>query len=242
MTKSLLSVVNLQVSIEGKRVIDSLDLEVGYGEVVVIMGPNGGGKSSLAMTLMGNPNYKIPENQKTKASKIEFEGRDLLKMSSDERARSGLYSAWQNPVTIPGVTVFSLCKALRQSSPTGTSQGKPAKITNLVEFKEYLEELALKVGLTKEHVSRDVNSGFSGGERKRLELLQLLLSQPKLAIIDEIDSGLDAEGIEMVVQIVSEMKQKKTSFVLITHNKRLLDKVLADKVYQMKYGRLSAGV
>lgn len=225
----LLNVNNLQVTVETKTVIKNLGLQVHSSEVVALMGPNGSGKSSLAMSLMGDDRFQILES-----SRIKFDGEDLLKMTIDERARDGFFHAWQNPISIPGVSVFRLCKSSFEA------QGN--KISELVAFKRKLEELALKVGLTKDHVSRNVNEGFSGGERKRLELLQLLLLKPKLAILDEIDSGLDIDGLKMVATVINEMKTEGTAFILITHNKELLDEILVDKICEMKYGRLSTGI
>lgn len=229
-TPLLLNIKNLQVSVETKTVINDLNLNVNRGEVVALMGSNGSGKSSLAMTLMGDSRYKPMLID----GALEFDGNKLIEMSADERARSGLYNAWQNPISIPGVSVFRLCKASYES------QGH--KISELVSFKKKLEELATKVGLTKDHVSRNVNEGFSGGERKRLELLQLLLLKPKLAILDEIDSGLDVSGIKTVINIINEMKKDGTAFILITHNKKMLDEILVDKVCEMNYGRISTRI
>lgn len=230
----LLDIKSLSVSVENKQVLRGLNLRIERGEVHLLMGANGSGKSSLANIIMGNANYKVTANQQTNKSSVNFEGKDLLEMSADQRARAGVFVVWQNPVAIPGVNVFSLCKAGYES------QGKT--IGKLTEFKQKLEELAMHVGLSSEHISRGVNEGFSGGERKRLELLQLLLLAPKLAIIDEIDSGLDAKGIQLVVETINTMKQAGTSFILITHNKTLLTKVLVDKIWEMNHGTLSAGV
>lgn len=227
----LLSVKNLQVHVEDKRVLDGVDFHIGSGEVATIMGANGSGKSSLAATLMGDSRYKI---QDLGEGKVEFNGKNLLAMTVDERAKAGLYVCWQNPVMIPGVSVFSLCKASYEALGN--------RIEKLTEFKQKLELIAERVGLTKEHVGRSVNEGFSGGEKKRLELLQLLLLEPKLVILDEIDSGLDSAGVKLVVDIITEMKKKGTSFILITHNKRLLDEVSVDTTWEMSHGKLSTGV
>jgi len=224
MKNVLLEIANLEVSVDSKIVLRNFSIKVNEGEVVALMGNNGSGKSSLANALLGNPKYEI------RNSKVTFDGKNLLAMSADARSRAGLYSAWQNPVTIPGVSVFNLCKssyeALRQA------QGKLSEYKSLVELKEKLEELAVKVGLTKDYVSRNVNEGFSGGERKRLELLQLLLLKPKLAILDEIDSGLDSDGVKILIKIVMQMKQAGTAFVIITHSKKLAKDMGVDAIWK----------
>lgn len=213
MTKSILDIKNLQITVEEKVVLEGFNLLISEGQVVALLGPNGSGKSSVAMTLLGNPNYKVADT-----SRIEFLGKDLMQLSVDERAKAGLYIAWQNPVSIPGVTVFNFCKSI--TTQTGT----------LVEFKKYLEDLLVKVGLPQEYLSRGVNEGFSGGERKRLEMLQLLLLAPKLAVLDEVDSGLDSKGVQILAEVINELKEKGTSFLLITHNTKLTDKVKVDQV------------
>ncbi len=231
MKSSLLVVEDLRVVVDGKIVIDGVSARVGKGEVIALLGSNGSGKSSLAMTLMGHTAYSI---QRTAETKIELDGKDLLEMTSDERAKTGLFVAWQNPVSIPGVSVFNLCRASYEA------MGKT--INTLTEFKKQLETLAQVVGLTPEHIGRNVNEGFSGGEKKRLELLQLLLLTPKLVILDEMDSGLDSKGIGVVVATVNEMKKQGTSFILITHNKRLLEDIAVDTVWEMKHGQLQTRV
>jgi Fe-S cluster assembly ATP-binding protein len=228
MSKSLLSITDLQVAVENKTVIKGLTLKLSPGQTAFLMGANGSGKSSLANVLLGNPNYLVT------AGKIVFDSQDLLSMSSDERAKAGLFVAWQNPISIPGVSVFNLCKSSYEA--LGNT------ITSLTEFKKSLEDLAERVGLTREHIVRNVNEGFSGGEKKRLELLQLLLLKPKLAVLDEIDSGIDSEGIKMTVKVLKELKNQGMSVILITHNKRLLDEVVADQTWEMAHGRLSTGV
>ena len=225
MSKSLLVVKNLQVAVDGKVVISGLDLAVSRGQVQVIMGNNGSGKSTLAMTLMGDARYQTSDS-----SEVRFGGVDLLSMTPDERARAGLYVAWQSPLVIPGVSVFSLCKASYEAWGN--------KIDKLTEFKQKLENLAEEVGLTREHIGRSVNEGFSGGERKRLELLQLLLLSPKLAILDEIDSGIDSQGVKMLTGIVEQMKGEGTSFILITHNQNVWKNITVDRTWEMKNGQL----
>lgn len=204
---------------EDKVVLRDMNLEIGEGEIHALMGPNGSGKSSLANVLMGNSNYVI------ESGKIFFESKNLLTMNSDERARKGLFIAWQNPVMIPGVSVFSLCKASYEA------QGKT--IEKLTEFKQKLEALAQRVGMNKDYVGRNVNEGFSGGERKRLELLQLLLLEPKLAVFDEIDSGLDSAGVKILIKIMQDRHKAGTGFLLITHNKKILDELDVEKVWMI---------
>lgn len=210
----MLSIKNLEIKVEGKTVISDFSIEVEAGEVVALTGPNGSGKSSIAMTLMGSAQYIVDSGE------IIFDGVDLLKLSMDERARIGLFVSWQNPISIPGVSIFSFCKALQKTT------------TSLTDFKKYLEELAEKVGLPKEYVLRNVNEGFSGGERKRLELFQLLLLKPKLAILDEIDSGMDTDGIKILGKIIKEMKNSGTSFVIITHNNQLIKELEIERVWK----------
>jgi len=218
MKNVLLEIANLEVSVDSKIVLRNFAIKVNEGEVVALMGNNGSGKTTLAQVLMGNSKFEI------RNSKVTFNGKNLLAMSADARSRAGLYSAWQNPVIIPGVTVFNLCKS--------SYEAHGYKIPKLVELKQKLEELAVKVGLTKDYVSRNVNEGFSGGERKRLELLQLLLLKPKLAILDEIDSGLDSDGVKILIKIVMQMKQAGTAFVIITHSKKLAKDMGVDAIWK----------
>ncbi|GAB4026431.1 MAG: Fe-S cluster assembly ATPase SufC [Candidatus Microgenomates bacterium] len=221
---AILTISSLSASIAGKRVLDEVSAKLFPSQIVAIIGANGGGKSSLAQVLLGNPEYEI------NAGEVTFGGDNLLKMSVDERARAGLYVAWQNPVTIPGVSVFALCKAAYEAG------GR--KIDNLSDFKKKLEKLARDVGLNELHISRFVNDGFSGGERKRLELLQILLLKPKLVILDEIDSGLDISGRELIVKVINELKDQGSSFVIISHYEQLIEKLKAEQVLEMKDGQL----
>lgn len=224
----LLDIKNLSVEVEGKRVIEGLAARVIEGEVVLLTGPNGSGKSSLANTLLGSKQWTVTRGQ------VMFEGRDLLAMTPDERARAGVMVAWQTPVTIPGVSVFTLCKAALSA--------RGNKIGSVVEFKRKLDTLALRVGLTAEHIGRAINEGFSGGERKRLELLQLLLLEPRLVVLDEIDSGLDEGGRRMVGEVVQEQKARGCAVIVISHYKDLLDPALIDTRWEMRRGRLQTGV
>lgn len=237
---NLLTVRGLVVEVDGKQILRAIDLEISPGEVIALTGPNGSGKTSLARVLMGDPSFRVLDS-----SRIQFEGNDLLEMTIDERARAGLYVVWQNPVAIPGVKVFNLAKAAHEAprpirqAQDKQAQGKPG-INGVVDFKRKLEQLVARVGLSKEYIARNVNEGFSGGEKKRLELLQLLLLKPKLAILDEIDSGLDREGREMVAGIVEEMSQQGTSFIIISHYDKMLSEMKISKQLVLTNGRLQA--
>lgn len=221
----MLSLTDLTVSVDGRAVLAGVDLTIGAGEVHAVMGPNGSGKTTLARALMGDPHYDVDP-----ASKINLEGKDFLSLSADERARAGLYVAWQNPLSIPGLSVFALCKAAYEA------RGK--QIGSVVAFKKKVEELLTSVGLSSDHLKRGVNEGFSGGEKKRLELLQLLLLEPRIVILDEIDSGLDVDALRLVGSIVSGMARTGTAFLLITHYKRLLEYVHPTHVHILKKGSI----
>lgn len=225
MTDTLLSVRDLRVEVEGKLVVGGVSFVIDKAKVIALTGANGSGKSSLAMAMLGDSRFKVQGS-----SRMMFDSVDLLKMSVDERARAGLFVAWQNPVIIPGMSIFSLCKASYES------RGKT--IDKLTKFKVKLEELTNQVGLPKQYINRNVNEGLSGGEKKRLELMQLLLLQPKLAILDEMDSGMDSEGVKKLIRIVNEMRVNGTSFVLITHNRKLLDEIEIDETWEMRDGSI----
>lgn len=220
----ILTISSLSASIAGKRVLSGIGAKLGSSQIMAIIGANGGGKSSLAQVLMGNPEYEIEQGE------IIYDGVDLFTLSVDERAKKGLYVAWQNPVTIPGVSVFALCKAAYEA--------RGEKIDSLSSFKQRLEKLAIEVGLTESYISRSVNDGFSGGEKKRLELLQLLLLKPKLVILDEIDSGLDKSGRELILKVIKKLKEKGTSFIIISHYEQLIEKIKPEIVLEMKNGQL----
>lgn len=220
----ILTITSLSAVIENKSVLNGVSAKLKPSQIMAIIGANGGGKSSLAQVLLGNPEYEIKQGE------IVYDGVDLIKLSVDERARRGLYVAWQNPVTIPGVTVFALCKAAYEA--------RGEKIDSLSSFKQKLEKLALEVGLTEAHISRFVNDGFSGGEKKRLELLQLLILKPKLVVLDEIDSGLDKSGRELIIKIIKQLKDGGASFIVISHYEQLIEKIKAEIVMEMVNGQL----
>lgn len=226
MGKKTIKIRDLAVMVGEKKVLDGLDLEVERGEVIAIVGKNGSGKSSLAMALMGNPEYSVQSRE------LKLDGLEIGEMSIDERSRNGLYVIWQNPVAIPGVSVFSLAKA--------AVEARGIKLPKLTEFRDQLIELAQRVGLPGTVVERDVNEGFSGGERKRLELMYMHLVKPKLVIMDEVDSGLDKSGRQLIVEMVGELREEGVAVIIITHYEEFVRAVVPNRVLEMKDGRLQA--
>lgn len=218
----------LSVRVAGKRVVDEASAKVSGGEIVGITGSNGSGKSSLAMTILGSEEYEIVEGS------IKYEGKELGGMRIEERARSGILVAWQNPVTLTGVSVFSLCRAAYEAVW--------GPVESLVKFKKQVEMTLERVGLTAEYVGRGVNEGFSGGEKKRLELLQILLLKPKLVVLDEIDSGLDVSGRKLLLEIIKELQQQETTVIVISHYEQLLKELKVTQKWVMQNGKLQTGI
>lgn len=224
--KPLLLVKDLVVEVGGKVVVRGVSLELGRAEIAVLTGPNGSGKSSLTNALLGNENYLV------KAGEIRLEDKQLTEKKVDERACAGLLVLFQNPVVVPGVKVFNLAKSAYESMK--------GEVGEVVKFKRKLEQLCGEVGLPAEYVGREVNEGFSGGEKKRLEMLQLLLLRPKIAVLDEVDSGLDIEGREMVARVVGKMRKEGTAFLVISHYEEMIRELKFDKQWEMRNGRLQA--
>ncbi|HAI22261.1 TPA: Fe-S cluster assembly ATPase SufC [Candidatus Collierbacteria bacterium] len=220
----MLKVKNLKVRVEEKEILKGVDLSIKQGEVVALMGPNGSGKSSLASAIIGNPKYEVIEG------KIAFEGKDLSNLTPDERANKGIYLAFQYPAAIPGVTVREmLLSALR-------TRNKEV-IVSALDLKKTVEIEAEKLHLSTELLSRGLNEGFSGGEKKKMEILQMRVLKPKLLIMDEIDSGLDIDALATIAQNVAEMvKEQKMSVLVITHYQRILNYLTPDVVAVMKDG------
>ena len=217
-----LIVKNLKVEVEGKEILRSVDLEVNKGEVVALMGPNGSGKSSLSNTLMGNPSYKITGGE------IIFEGKNINEMSPDERAALGIFMAFQYPVAIPGVRVRDMLIASLRSS------GQDVKA---IDIKRQVEEIAKELRISDDLLSRGLNEGFSGGEKKKMEILQMKILQPKLAILDETDSGLDLDAMNFVAyEVQRQIQQTGMSVILITHYQKMLTLINIDKVVVLKKG------
>ena len=224
----MLSVTNLDVAVNGGMILNELNLEIRAGEVHAIMGPNGSGKSTFANVLAGHPGYEVT------AGSVIYEGQDLLQMDPEERARQGVFLAFQYPVEIPGVSnVYMLKAAVNQiRKHRGENELDAVKFLKLVREKMKLVEMK------EEFLHRSVNEGFSGGEKKRNEIFQMAMLEPKLAILDETDSGLDIDALKVVAQGVNELRDASRSIVLVTHYQRLLDYIVPDYVHVLAGGRV----
>ncbi|MEX1000790.1 MAG: Fe-S cluster assembly ATPase SufC [Crocinitomicaceae bacterium] len=230
MSKTLLDIKDLHVEIEeeGKAILKGLNLEVKAGEVHAIMGPNGAGKSTLASVVAGKGGYEI-----TKGS-IDFDGKDLLELDPDERAKEGLFLAFQYPVEIPGVSNINFLRtALNEIKEYRGEEQISAK-----DFMALVREKSKIVKLDAKLASRAVNEGFSGGEKKRNEIFQMAMLAPKLAILDETDSGLDIDALRIVADGVNQLKNKDNAIVIITHYQRLLDYIIPDYVHVLADGKI----
>ena len=212
----------------GKEILNGVNLKVNAGEVHAIMGPNGSGKSTLAQVLAGREDYEV-----TRGS-VTFEGRDLLSMRAEERARAGLFLGFQYPVEIPGVNNVYLLKAALNAKRKAA--GEPE--VDAYEFLALIRQKMKFMQMSETFLSRGVNEGFSGGEKKRNEVLQMLVLEPKLAILDETDSGLDIDALKVVATGVNSLRDPKRSVVLVTHYQRLLDYVIPDQVHVLSGGRI----
>lgn len=224
----MLSIKNLHASVDGKPILKGLDLEVGAGEVHAIMGPNGSGKSTLANVLAGRENYEVT------AGSVTYQGRDLLALPAEERAREGVFLAFQYPVEIPGVSNIYLLKAALNAQRR--HRGQPE--ISAVEFLKLIREKVKLVQMKEEFLQRSVNEGFSGGEKKRNEILQMAVLEPRLAILDETDSGLDIDALKIVADGVNSLRSSERSFLIVTHYQRLLDYIVPDHVHVLAQGRI----
>ncbi|VAX24880.1 Iron-sulfur cluster assembly ATPase protein SufC [hydrothermal vent metagenome] len=224
----MISIKNLKANIEGKEILKGLNLQVNAGEVHAIMGPNGSGKSTLANVLAGNKDYEVTNGE------VTFKGKDLLKLSPENRAREGLFLAFQYPVEIPGISNATFLQtAINEIRKYHGEEELTPK-----EFLDKMREKAKIVGMDSSLISRAVNAGFSGGEKKRNEIFQLLMLQPKLAILDETDSGLDIDALKIVSQGVNEYKSDDNAVILVTHYQRLLDYIVPDYIHVLYNGRI----
>jgi len=225
---TLLKISNLSAKVGGKNVLQGVSLELKAGEVHAIMGPNGSGKSTLARALSGHPEYEVT------GGSILYEGRDLLEMDPDERAREGLFMAFQYPVEIAGVNNAYFLKAALNAKRK--HHGEPE--LDAVEFMQLIREKAKDLDIDQSMLSRSVNEGFSGGEKKRNEIFQMALLEPKLAILDETDSGLDIDALKLVANGVNAMRAPERAFIVVTHYQRLLDYIVPDYVHVLSGGRI----
>ncbi|HEY2781829.1 MAG TPA: Fe-S cluster assembly ATPase SufC [Steroidobacteraceae bacterium] len=224
----MLEISDLTARVAGKEILNGINLTVNAGEVHAIMGPNGSGKSTLAQVLAGREDYEVTRGT------VSFEGRDLLAMRAEERARAGLFLGFQYPVEIPGVNNVYLLKAALNAKRKAA--GEPE--VDAYEFLALIRQKMKFMQMSESFLTRGVNEGFSGGEKKRNEVLQMLVLEPKLAILDETDSGLDIDALKVVSKGVNSLRDPKRAVVLVTHYQRLLDYVIPDRVHVLSGGRI----
>jgi Fe-S cluster assembly ATP-binding protein len=224
----LLEVKNLHVEIDGKEILRGVDLTVNAGEVHAIMGPNGSGKSTLAYVLAGKDGYQPTAGQ------VRLDGKNIFDMTPDERAAAGLFLAFQYPLEIPGVATMTF---LRTALNAQRKKRGEAELST-PEFLKKVREVAKELGIGQDMLRRGVNVGFSGGEKKRNEILQMALLEPRLAVLDETDSGLDIDALKIVADGVNRLRDAKRSFVVITHYQRLLNYIVPDVVHVLSRGRI----
>lgn len=228
MNDILLEINNLHANVEGKEILKGVNLTIRRGEVHAVMGPNGAGKSTLGAVLTGRPGYEVTEGS------VTYGGKDLLSMKPEERSWAGLFLSFQYPVEIPGVSITNFMKAAvnARRKAHGLEELKPA------EYIKLLKEKMAFVQMKSEFAKREVNVGFSGGEKKRNEIFQMAMLEPTLSILDETDSGLDVDALRIVAEGVNALRTPQTSAIVITHYKRLLDYIVPDIVHVLKDGRI----
>jgi len=224
----MLKVTNLHASVDGKEILKGINLEVKPGEIHAIMGPNGSGKSTLSNVISGRDGYEVTEGS------IEYLGKDLLELEAEERACEGIFLAFQYPVEIPGVSNMAMLKAAMNSIRKYHDQEE----IKAGEFLKLIREKADLVEMKQEFLKRSVNEGFSGGEKKRNEILQMAMLEPKLALLDETDSGLDIDALKIVSHGVNALRSPERSMVLVTHYQRLLDYIVPDYVHVLANGQI----
>jgi len=224
----MLKIKNLKASIEGNEILRGIDLEINAGEVHAIMGPNGSGKSTLSAVIAGDENYTVD------AGSIVLENEDLLDLDPDERAHRGVFLSFQYPVEIPGISVSNFMKAAINEKRKNLGMDPISAKDLLSEMRDKMELLNMKQG----YLSRNMNEGFSGGEKKRNEIFQMAMLEPKLAILDETDSGLDIDALKIVANGVNKLKNKNNATIIITHYQRLLNHIVPDYVHVLHEGKI----
>ena len=224
----MLTIDNLHARVEEREILKGLSLKIGAGEVHAIMGPNGSGKSTFAQVLAGRPGYEVT------AGGVVFEGQDLLGLEPEERAHLGIFLAFQYPVEIPGVNNAYLLKAALNASRQ--ARGEPP--VDAFEFMKLVRAKLEQMQMSQDFLHRSVNEGFSGGEKKRNEILQMLMLEPKLAVLDETDSGLDIDALKVVAAGINSLRNERRSFLVVTHYQRLLEYIVPDHVHVLADGRI----
>ncbi len=224
----MLTIKNLHVSVEGKEILRGIDLQVNAGEVHAIMGPNGSGKSTLAHVLAGREGYQVT------AGRVTYAGKDLLELAPEERAREGIFLAFQYPVEIPGVNNVYFLKAAVNAGRT--HRGLPE--LDAMDFMQLVKKKTKVVRMKDDLLKRSVNEGFSGGEKKRNEIFQMAMLEPKLALLDETDSGLDIDALKIVAEGVNSLRSEDRAIVVVTHYQRLLSYIVPDVVHVLAEGRI----
>jgi Fe-S cluster assembly ATP-binding protein len=225
---ALLQIKNLHAEIDGKKILNGLDLTIERGKVHAIMGPNGSGKSTLAYVLAGKPDYEVTEGE------ILFDGESILDLAPDERAAKGMFLAFQYPLEIPGVATMNFLRTALNSQRKKRGEGE----LSTPEFLKRVRETAAKLNINPDMLKRAVNVGFSGGEKKRNEVLQMALLEPRIAVLDETDSGLDIDALKIVADGVNRLRGPDRGFIVITHYQRLLDYIVPDVVHVLSKGRI----
>ncbi len=225
---SLLEVKNLHVEIDGKKILNGLDLTVEKGQVAAIMGPNGSGKSTLAYVLAGKADYDVTEGD------VLLDGESILEMSPDERATKGVFLAFQYPIEVPGVATMTFLRTALNAQRKARNEGE----VSTPEFMKLVRDTAKHLGISQEMLRRPVNVGFSGGEKKRQEILQMSVLQPRIAVLDETDSGLDIDALKIVADGVNALRSPERSMIVITHYQRLLNYIVPDVVHVMAKGKV----
>jgi Fe-S cluster assembly ATP-binding protein len=224
----MLEIKNLHVEVEGKKILNGLSLTVNKGQVAAIMGPNGSGKSTLAYVLAGKPGYEVTEGD------VLIDGQSILELSPDQRAAKGVFLAFQYPVEVPGVATMTFLRTALNAQRKTRGEGE----LSTPEFMKLVRDTSAKLGIGQEMLRRAVNVGFSGGEKKRNEIMQMAILQPRLAVLDETDSGLDIDALQIVAEGVNRLRSPERSMIVITHYQRLLNYIVPDVVHVLAKGKV----